>query len=104
MAREYLVAFTKAVGMPISPVVPLPFNTTPNSTNPIYTLWNYLYIAEGSDWTWQTGPPNYGPVWFQEQALTYTSAIINKSHDKTITYNTANLTIPAHNPMPGWVL
>ncbi|GAB6944651.1 hypothetical protein JCM14467A_14330 [Vulcanisaeta sp. JCM 14467] len=77
LAREYLVAFTKAVGMPISPIVPLPFNITPNSTNPIYTLWNYLYVAEGSDWTWQTGPPNYGPAWFQEQALTYTSAIIN---------------------------
>ncbi|GAB6946627.1 glycoside hydrolase [Vulcanisaeta sp. JCM 16161] len=81
LAREYLVAFTKAVGMPISPVVPLPFNITPNSTNPIYTLWNYLYIAEGSDWTWQTGPPNYGPAWFQEQALTYTSAIINTIED-----------------------
>nr|WP_069806773.1 glycoside hydrolase family 57 protein [Vulcanisaeta thermophila] len=80
-AREYLVAFTKAVGMPISPVIPLPFNTTPNSTNPIYTLWNYLYIAEGSDWTWQTGPPNYGPAWFKEQALTYTNAIINTIKD-----------------------
>ena len=77
LAREYLVAFTKAVGMPISPIVPLPLNITPNSTNPIYTLWNYLYVAEGSDWTWQTGPPNYGPAWFPEQALTYTSAIIN---------------------------
>jgi len=77
LAREYLVAFTKAVGAQTSPVVPLPFNTTPNSTNPIYTLWNYLYIAEGSDWTWQTGPPNYGPAWFKQQALTYTDAIIN---------------------------
>ncbi|MFB6470729.1 MAG: glycoside hydrolase family 57 protein [Vulcanisaeta sp. AZ3] len=77
LAREYLVAFTKAVHMQLSPVVPLPFNITPNSTNPVYTLWNYLYIAEGSDWTWQTGPPNYGPVWFEQQALTYTNTIIN---------------------------
>jgi len=77
LAREYLIAYTVALGDNISPLIYLPFNTTPNSTNLIYTLWNYLYIAEGSDWTWQTGPPAYGPLWFKEQALLYTSTIIS---------------------------
>ncbi|WP_016730082.1 glycoside hydrolase family 57 protein [Saccharolobus islandicus] len=78
LAREYLVAYTVAVGANISPLVYLPLNETPNSTNLVYTLWNYLYVAEGSDWTWQTGPPAYGPLWFKEQALLYTSTIISE--------------------------
>lgn len=77
LAREYLVAYTVALDDNISPLVYLPFNTTPNSTSLIDTLWNYLYIAEGSDWTWQTGPPAYGPLWFKEQALLYTLTIIS---------------------------
>ncbi|MEM4115586.1 MAG: glycoside hydrolase [Saccharolobus sp.] len=77
LAREYLVAYTVALGENVSPLVYLPFNETPNSTNLLNTLWNYLYIAEGSDWTWQTGPPAYGPAWFKEQALLYTNTIIS---------------------------
>lgn len=78
IAREYLLAYTFAVGGNISPLVYLPFNEAPNSTNLANTLWNYLYIAEGSDWTWQTGPPAYGPSWFKQQALLYTSTIITE--------------------------
>ena len=77
LAREYLVAYTVAIGANVSPIVPLLFNKTPNSTSLINTLWNYLYVAEGSDWTWQTGPPANGPIWFKEQALLYTSTIIS---------------------------
>lgn len=77
LAREYLIAYTVALGDNISPLVYLPFNTTPNSTDLIDTLWNYLYVAEGSDWTWQTGPPAFGPIWFKEQALLYTHTIIS---------------------------
>lgn len=77
VAREYLIAYTIALGANISPVVYLPFDKTPNSTNLLDTLWNYLYVAEGSDWTWQTGPPANGPIWFKEQALLYTSTIVS---------------------------
>ncbi|MEZ0248122.1 MAG: glycoside hydrolase [Thermoproteus sp.] len=77
LAREYLVAYTKALGGAPSPVVKLNPADIPNSTDELSTLWNYLYIAEGSDWTWQTGPPNYGPGWFSLQPLIYTSAILN---------------------------
>jgi len=42
------------------------------SNNPeIKKLWNYLYIAEGSDWEWQT--PN-GPTWFAMQGYRYANA------------------------------
>ncbi|TRN00040.1 glycoside hydrolase, partial [Sulfolobus sp. F1] len=75
IAREYLIAYTVMLGENISPLVYLPFVNAPNSTSLLDTLWNYLYIAEGSDWTWQTGPPAYGPSWFKEQALLYTSTI-----------------------------
>ena len=45
---------------------------TYGANNPeIKKLWNYLYIAEGSDWEWQT--PN-GPAWFAMQAYRYASA------------------------------
>jgi len=37
----------------------------------IKKLWNYLYIAEGSDWEWQT--PN-GPAWFAMQGYRYANA------------------------------
>jgi len=77
LAREYLIAYTVALGKELSPEVPLLFNDTPNSTSLLYSLWNYLYVAEGSDWTWQTGAPAHGPVWFKEQALLYTSTIVN---------------------------
>jgi alpha-amylase/alpha-mannosidase (GH57 family) len=76
-AREYLVSLTVALGDQISPVVWTSPYKTPNSTNLIDTLWNYLYVAEGSDWTWQTGPPANGPSWFKAQALVYTSSIVN---------------------------
>ncbi len=76
LAREYLVAFTKALGERSSPVVELNPARAPNSTDLLSTLWNYLYVAEGSDWTWQTGPPNYGPSWFGQQPIIYTDAIL----------------------------
>lgn len=76
-AREYLVSLTIALGDQISPIVWTPPSTTPNSTNLVDTLWNYLYVAEGSDWTWQTGPPANGPSWFKAQAIVYTNTIIN---------------------------
>jgi len=42
------------------------------ANNPeIKKLWNYLYIAEGSDWEWQT--PN-GPAWFAMQGYRYAKA------------------------------
>lgn len=92
-AREYLVALTKAVGLNLSPVVNLPPSISPNSTNPIATLWNYLYVAEGSDWTWQTGPPSNGPSWFMYQALNYTNAIISTVNQmfSKITLTKANI-------------
>ncbi|WP_236750717.1 glycoside hydrolase family 57 protein [Acidianus sp. HS-5] len=77
LAREYLVAYTVMLGKQISPEVSLLFNDTPNSTALLYTLWNYLYVAEGSDWTWQTGAPAHGPIWFKEQAILYTTTIVN---------------------------
>jgi MYXO-CTERM domain-containing protein len=36
-------------------------------------LWNYLYVAEGSDWEWQT--PG-GPAWFAMQGYRYANASI----------------------------
>ncbi|MFP3231079.1 MAG: hypothetical protein RXR70_00370, partial [Acidilobus sp.] len=102
LAREYLVAFSNLLGMPISPVVPLSFAHAPNASvsafeamtgmpayinvrgvteaNPLYmyyTMWNWLYVSEGSDWTWQAGPPNYGPQWFSAQPIVYDSAIVS---------------------------
>jgi alpha-amylase/alpha-mannosidase (GH57 family) len=42
------------------------------ANNPeIKKLWNYLYIAEGSDWEWQT--PS-GPAWFAMQGYRYANA------------------------------
>ncbi len=76
-AREYLISLTVALGDQISPLVWTSPSTTPNSTNLIDTLWNYLYVAEGSDWTWQTGPPANGPSWFKAQAIVYTNAIVS---------------------------
>ncbi len=77
-AREYLIAFTVAARGEVSPIVWTPPASAPNSTNVLQTLWNYLYIAEGSDWTWQTGPPANGPAWFEAQAMVYTNAIVNE--------------------------
>jgi alpha-amylase/alpha-mannosidase (GH57 family) len=37
----------------------------------IKKLWNYLYIAEGSDWEWQTPE---GPAWFAMQGYRYANA------------------------------
>jgi len=37
----------------------------------IKKLWNYLYVAEGSDWEWQTPQ---GPAWFAMQGYRYASA------------------------------
>ncbi|CCC82401.1 Alpha-amylase/alpha-mannosidase [Thermoproteus tenax Kra 1] len=76
-ARAYLSAFTGALGMRPSPVVTPNPADAPNSTDLLSTLWNYLYAAEGSDWTWQTGPPNFGPRWFSVQPLILTNAIID---------------------------
>lgn len=87
LAREYLVAFTKALGGRQSPVVELDPARIPNSTGLLPTLWNYLYVAEGSDWTWQTGPPNFGPGWFSLQPIIYADAIleaINESIAKIV--------------------
>jgi alpha-amylase/alpha-mannosidase (GH57 family) len=42
------------------------------ANNPeIKKLWNYLYIAEGSDWEWQTPQ---GPSWFAMQGYRYATA------------------------------
>jgi alpha-amylase/alpha-mannosidase (GH57 family) len=42
------------------------------ANNPeIKKLWNYLYVAEGSDWEWQT--PS-GPSWFAMQGYRYANA------------------------------
>ena len=42
------------------------------ANNPeIKKLWNYLYIAEGSDWEWQTPT---GPAWFAMQGYRYAAA------------------------------
>jgi len=101
LAREYLVAFSNLLGMPISPVVPPSFAHAPNASvtafeamtgepayitvngvtyaNPLYmyyTMWNWLYASEGSDWTYAAGPPNYGPQWFSAQPIVYDSAIV----------------------------
>jgi hypothetical protein len=44
------------------------------ANNPeIQKLWNYLYVAEGSDWEWQT--PS-GPAWFAMQGLRYADAAV----------------------------
>ena len=44
---------------------------TYGANNPeIKKLWNYLYIAEGSDWEWQTP----GPEWFAMQGYRYAAA------------------------------
>ncbi|BCU67825.1 glycoside hydrolase [Sulfolobales archaeon HS-7] len=93
LAREYLVAYTALLGDSISPTVPILFNETPNSTTEINTLWNYLYVAEGSDWTWQTGPPANGPSWFMEQALLYSNTIVSavKSAFNNITIKSASV-------------
>jgi hypothetical protein len=46
--------------------------STYGANNPeIEKLWNYLYIAEGSDWEWQT--PS-GPAWFAMQGYRYAAA------------------------------
>jgi len=45
---------------------------TYGANNPeIKKLWNYLYIAEGSDWEWQTPT---GPAWFAMQGYRYANA------------------------------
>ena len=45
---------------------------TYGANNPeIKKLWNYLYIAEGSDWEWQTPQ---GPAWFAMQGYRYADA------------------------------
>ena len=102
LAREYLAAYSAMLGMPISPVVPLSFAHAPNASvaafeamtgmpayvtvngvtgvNPVYmyyTMWNWLYVSEGSDWTWQAGPPNNGPQWFWVQPVIYDQAIVS---------------------------
>ena len=61
------------------------------ANNPeIKKLWNYLYIAEGSDWEWQT--PN-GPAWFAMQGYRYA---------KAATIYQAPATVPT-NPWPMYV-
>jgi alpha-amylase/alpha-mannosidase (GH57 family) len=39
----------------------------------IKRLWNYLYVAEGSDWEWQTPQ---GPSWFAMQGYRYANASV----------------------------
>ena len=39
----------------------------------IKKLWNYFYVAEGSDWEWQTPE---GPAWFAMQGYRYAAAAI----------------------------
>jgi alpha-amylase/alpha-mannosidase (GH57 family) len=42
------------------------------ANNPeIKKLWNYFYVAEGSDWEWQTPQ---GPAWFAMQGYRYANA------------------------------
>ncbi|MGC9071713.1 MAG: glycoside hydrolase [Acidilobus sp.] len=101
VAREYLVAYSNLLGMPVSPEVSLSYVHAPNASisafeamtgqpayvtiggvsvpNPLYmyyTLWNYLYVSEGSDWFYAAGPPNSGPHWFWVQPVIYDQAIV----------------------------
>ncbi|MGD0477960.1 MAG: hypothetical protein ABSB29_07330 [Nitrososphaerales archaeon] len=53
------------------------------SSNPeIRKLWNYLYVAEGSDWEWQT--PS-GPAWFAMQGYRYADAAATYQAQTTTT-------------------
>ncbi len=82
LAREYLLAYTYLLGATPSPVVRLPINEVPNSTNMLDTMWNYIYVAEGSDWSWQTGPPANGPKWFKQQGISYANATMKIVKEK----------------------
>jgi Glycosyl hydrolase family 57 len=60
-------------------------NTYGMNNQTIKKLWNDLYIAEGSDWEWQT--PG-GPAWFAMQGYRYAQAAT---------------TLPARGPSPPYV-
>jgi len=49
----------------------------------IKKLWNYLYIAEGSDWEWQTPQ---GPAWFAMQGYRYANAATQYQAPTTTQY------------------
>lgn len=52
------------------------------ASNPeIEKLWNYLYIAEGSDWEWNTP----GPSWFAMQGYRYADAAMTFEVPRTTT-------------------
>jgi len=71
------------------------------SSNPeIEKLWNYLYVAEGSDWEWQT--PS-GPAWFAMQGYRYAEAAATyQAQTTTTTSQTSAITTsgPADYTLP----
>jgi len=70
--RKMLVEYTKSIGGEISPIPRLDPEIAPNSTNLLHTLWNWLYIAESSDWTWNA---DLGRDWYVRQFYDYCNLI-----------------------------
>ena len=60
------------VGGGVSPVPELDPQNAPNSTNLLHTLWNWLYIAESSDWMWRA---ELGRDWYVKQFYDYCNLI-----------------------------
>ena len=70
--RELLIRYTRLVGEEVSPIPELDPKIAPNSTNFLHTLWNWLYIAEASDWTWKA---ELGRDWYVRQFYDYCNLI-----------------------------
>jgi len=70
--RKLLVEYTRSIGGEISPAPELDPEIAPNSTNLFHTLWNWLYIAESSDWTWRA---ELGRDWYVRQFYEYCNLI-----------------------------
>jgi len=70
--RELLIRYTRLVGEEVSPIPELDPKIAPNSTNFLHTLWNWLYIAESSDWTWKA---ELGRDWYVRQFYDYCNLI-----------------------------
>ncbi|HDD56725.1 MAG TPA: hypothetical protein ENG18_01740, partial [Nitrososphaeria archaeon] len=70
--RKLLVEYTRSIGGEISPAPELDPEIAPNSTNLLNTLWNWLYIAESSDWTWRA---ELGRDWYVRQFYEYCNLI-----------------------------
>jgi len=47
----------------------------------IMRMWNYLYVAEGSDWEWQTPT---GPAWFAFQGYRYAQAAMTLPREEGV--------------------